>query len=173
LSCIWPGRYFFVPQNAATDTFEALLDTSISQDKIQEWFSRIRARRSLVAYDTCESGSNTVDGSSFRIRQQLAAVEKLSQSTGRTILAATTDTGSAQAGYQGHGLFTYTFLTGLARSDDNHDGQIDVGELAHRALPALSKEAHLPIQSAQVKIAGSNFVLANRASDEAVAESLK
>jgi WD40 repeat protein len=90
------GRYFFVPQNAATDTFETLLDTSIGQDKIQEWFSKIRARRSLVAYDTCESGSNTLDASSFRIRQQLVAVEKLSQSTGRTILAATTDTGSAQ-----------------------------------------------------------------------------
>ena len=160
------GRYYFIPQDVKEEDFALQLKQSINQDQLQEWLTEIPALRSVLIYDTCESGSATEERSGFRGDQRLVAVEKLSQSTGRTILAATTDTAPAKEGYKNHGVFTYAILDGLALADSNNSGRIKIGELGDYlkvALPELSKKAKFGEQVPQVNITGSNFALVNRA----------
>jgi len=142
-----------------------MLRTSINQDQLQEWLTGIPAFRSVLIYDTCESGSVAEERSGFRGPQHRAAVEKLSRSMGRTVLAATSDVGSALEGYKGHGLFTYIVLDGLALADENKDGRIEVGELANYLianLPDLSLNTLGYRQFPQVKVVGADFPLVNR-----------
>jgi WD40 repeat protein len=160
------AQYHFIPQDDSSENHETFLAKSISQDQIQAWMTMIPALRSVLIYDTCESGSAIEDSASaFRGLRMRVAVEKLSRSVGRTVLAATSDTASAKEGYMGHGLFTYVFLQALALADENNNGTIEVGELANyltRALPATSKLAGLAVQRPQVRVFGADFTLANR-----------
>jgi uncharacterized caspase-like protein len=103
-------RYPFVPYGVAGDDFEQLLKSSIGQDQIQEWMSQIPALRSVLIYDTCESGWITEDLSGFRGVLQSVAVDKLSRSVGRTFMAATTDIAPAKEGLGDHGFFAYVLL---------------------------------------------------------------
>jgi uncharacterized caspase-like protein len=53
--------------------------------------------------------------------------------TGRAMLASTTDRSFALEGLEGHGVFTYVLLEGLAGRADllgDRDGTIETGELA-------------------------------------------
>jgi WD40 repeat protein len=159
------GRYFYVPQDASHESYASLLKTAINQDQLQEWLTEIPALRSVLIYDTCESGSIAEEQSGFRVPQRLVAVEKLSQSIGRTVLAATGDTGSALEGYKGHGIFTYVFLDGLAFSDVNNDQRIEVSELGNylvKKLPEVSATTEFYLQSPEVKVVGADFPLVNR-----------
>jgi hypothetical protein len=160
------GRYYFIPQDAKEQNDEMLLKNSIGQDQLQEWLTRVPALKSVLIYDTCESGSTAEERSGFRGEQQLVAAEKLSRSMGRTVLAATTDTAPAKEGYKGHGIFTYAVLTALSLGDENKNGRIEIRELAtylQTNLPKLSELAGFLPQLAQVKIIGSDFALVNRA----------
>jgi WD40 repeat protein len=160
------AQYHFIPQDDSSENHETFLAKSISQDQIQSWMTMIPALRSVLIYDTCESGSAIEDtASAFRGLRMRVAVEKLSRSVGRTVLAATSDTASAKEGYMGHGLFTYVFLEALALADENNNGTIEVEELADylkKALPATSKLAGLAVQRPQVRVFGANFTLANK-----------
>jgi Caspase domain/Bacterial Ig domain len=163
------GRYYFIPQNALSADLDSLLTTSIDQDQLQQWLAAIPALRSVLIYDTCESGSTVDDQSGFRRPQQLVAVEKLSRSVGRTVLASTSDTAAAYEGYKGHGIFTYVLLDALAFADQNNDGYIQVSELSRYlvvTVPELTRKLNpnLNPQLPQVKIIGTDFTLVNRAS---------
>ena len=166
------GQYHFIPQDDSSEDRQTFLSKSISQDQIQSWMTMIPALRSVLIYDTCESGSAIEDSASaFRGLRMRVAVEKLSRSIGRTVLAATGDTASAKEGYMEHGLFTYVLLEALALADENNNGTIEVGELADyltKALPATSKLAGLPVQRPQVRVFGANFTLANKVKIEEV-----
>jgi WD40 repeat protein len=160
------AQYHFIPQDDSSESHESFLANSISQDQIQSWMTMVPALRSVLIYDTCESGAAIEDSASaFRGLSMRVAVEKLSRLVGRTVLAATSDTASAKEGYMGHGLFTYVFLEALALADENNNGTIEVEELADylkKALPATSKLAGLAVQRPQVRVFGANFALANR-----------
>ena len=160
------GRYYFIPQDADNTSHEALIASSIGQGELQQWLALIPALRSVLIYDTCQSGSNVEERTGFRTSQHLVAAEKLSRSMGRTVLAATTDSESAKAGYAGFGIFTFALLDALALADQNNDGQIEVTELANYLttnLPDLSERAGFGRQSPQVKVIGADFALTNRA----------
>lgn len=161
------GRYYFIPQDAKDGNLQTQLESSIGQDQLQEWMTRVPALRSVLIYDTCESGSTTEDLTRLRDEQQLMAVEKLSKSSGRTVLTASTDSAPAREGYKKHAIFTYVLLDALALADSNNNGRIEVGELGEylkAKLPVLSETAKFGRQVPQVKITGSDFSLVNRAS---------
>jgi hypothetical protein len=164
------GRYYFIPQDANNASHESLLQSSIGQDEIQTWLTHIPALRTVLIYDTCESGSVAEERTGFRESQHLVATEKLSQSVGRTVLAATTDTASATE-VGGHGVFTSALLDALARGDENNDGRIEVTELAGYLtanLPNLSEKAGVRRQFPQVKVMGADFTLLNRVTTSAI-----
>jgi len=160
------GRYYFVPHDAKIKDGQFDTSTGIQQDQLQQWLTLIPAFKSVMIYDTCESGSITEDRSTFRSTRQLAATEKLSRSMGRTMLAATSDVKEALEGYRNHGVFTYVLLDALALGDDNKDGLVTTEELAayiRRHLPALAEKVFKFSQEPQVKLFGAPFTLIGRA----------
>ncbi len=165
------GRYYFLPHDARTKGGDLDIETGIGQDQLQQWLTLIPAFKSVVIYDTCESGSAAEERSAFRGAQQLVAAEKLSKSMGRTVLSATSDVKDALEGYppqasQRHGIFTYVLLDAFALADANADGHITTGELAaylRRHLPDLTEKLSKYRQEPQVKLSGALFTLMARA----------
>ncbi len=159
------GRYYFLPQDFRYDGEESIITRGVGQDRWQQWFARIRARKSILLYDTCESGSLTGDRVAERGLERVAALDRLTRAMGRTVLTASTDDAPALEGYRGHGVFTYALLDALGRADANGDGFIDVTELAgyiDRQVPELSFQAFRKHQVPQMKIVGSNFPLTHQ-----------
>ena len=159
------GHYYFVPHDAKLKDDELDVETAIAQDQLQKWLTLIPAFRSVLIYDTCESGSATEERSAFRGTRQLVATEKLSRSMGRTVLSATSDVRAALEGYKEHGAFTYVLLDAFALGDGNNDGMLTTDELAaylRKQLPALLEKAWNVRQEPQVKLSGAPFPLVGR-----------
>ena len=160
------GHYYFIPYDFKYQDKTSIAKQGIDQDRLQAWFSEIPARKSILLFDSCESGSLTGDhkrGSD--IDERLGALARLTRATGRTFLTATTDDAPAMEGYHGHGLFTYAVLDALNKADTNHDGLINVTELTgyvDREVPELSYKAFKLHQLPQVNMVGSDFSLADK-----------
>jgi uncharacterized caspase-like protein len=166
------GRYCYIAHDAnyEGDDFDKLVETSIGQDQLQTWLTLIPAFRSVLIYDTCESGSTAEDRSGFRGAQRLVAAEKLSQSMGRTVLAASSDVKDALEGYppdagRKHGIFTYVLLDAFALADTDKDGMITTESLAaylRMHLPDLTEKLWNLRQEPQVNLSGASFALMDR-----------
>lgn len=159
------GRYYFLPQDFRYQGEESIVSDGIGQERWQEWFARIRARKSVLVYDTCESGSLTGDQIAMRGLERVAALDRLTRATGRTTLTAATDVTPALEGYRGHGVFTYALLEGLGAGDLNGNGLIEVTELAghvDQQVPEVSHKVFGFRQVPQMRIQGSNFPIAKR-----------
>lgn len=156
------GRYYFIPQDFRFDGEDAITRLGIDQDRWQNWAAGIRARKSVMIYDTCESGSLTGTRSVDAAAAQSAAVARLTRAMGRTILSASTDDAPALEGYRGHGVLTFALLDALGRADDNGNATIEVTELAgwlDRTVPEISQAAFGLRQVPQMSIRGSDFAL--------------
>ncbi len=166
------GRYYFLPYDFHLDDENSIAKFGIGQDQLQDWLAQIPALRAVLIYDTCESGSAAADSSAFRNDEKLVAVEHMTRSMGRTVLSASSDSAPAIEGYQGHGVFTFAILDALSQADANHDGTIEVSELASYLkdrVPELSFKAFAVRQTPEVKISGGDFPLVNRVAPDAPA----
>lgn len=133
------GKYYFLPQDFAPTAGDTYASKGINQDLWQEWFARIKARSSVLLYDTCESGSVARSAST----EKAAAMDRLTQAVGINVIAASDADQPAQEGYRGHGLFTWALLDGLANGDENKDSFIEIFELANHVgavVPKISKQ---------------------------------
>ena len=104
------GRYYFLPRDFRYEHESSIEKEGMDQDKFQAWFAKIPARKSILLYDTCESGSltgNNARGSD--IDERLGALNRMARATGRTFLTATTDDAPALEGYHGHGVCQSAF----------------------------------------------------------------
>lgn len=158
------GRYYFLPQDFHYRDEHSVEKDGIGQDRLQQWFAEIPARKSILLYDTCDSGSLTGAHQASRGLGELEALQRLIWATGRTTLTASTDDAPALEGYRGHGVFTYALLDGFGAADENKDGVIDVTELAgyiDRQVPLISQDAFQMRQVPQMSIVGSSFALAD------------
>ena len=156
------GRYYFLPRDFRYRDDDDLKKTAVSQEQLQSWVSRVSAQKSVLLFDTCESGSLTHDALVVRGLDDKAAVERLSRAVGRTILTASTDTKPALEGYRQHGLFTYVLLEAFAKGDADGDNQVEVGEMigyVDERLPELSEAAFGYRQVPQHHSRGSIFAL--------------
>jgi WD40 repeat protein/uncharacterized caspase-like protein len=161
------ARFYFLPQDFHYSGEDSIIKKGVGQDQLQSWVSRIKAQKSVLLFDACESGSLIGDKIAMRGIEEKAAVDRMTRAMGRTVLTATTDNKPAVEGYRGHGVFTYTLLAGLDEADSNGDGVIDVTELAQyvdRRLPDLTYDAFKLRQVPQMSIVGSDFPLVSRAS---------
>ncbi len=156
------GRYFFIPQDFIYDGDASVVASGIGQEQWATWFAMIKAEKSVLLYDTCESGSMTMQAAA-RGLESVSAFDRFSKATGRTTLTASTDTQPALEGYKNHGLFTYSLLDGFANADGDGDGLIEVTELGlhvERVLPALSENQFNFRQQPRLAIIGNSFPLA-------------
>ena len=60
----------------------------IAQEEWQAWFAGIPAKKSVLIFDTCESGTLTGESRETELLARGAANDRLVQATGRTILTA-------------------------------------------------------------------------------------
>ena len=51
------GSYYFIPQDFKYQTEKSIPEHAIGQKQIQAWLSQIPARKSILIFDTCESGA--------------------------------------------------------------------------------------------------------------------
>ena len=161
------GRYYFIPQDFKYQTDKSYSERGIGQDRLQTWLAKIPAKKSIVIFDTCESGTLTgVQIASARGGfEQLAAVGRLIQATGRTTLTAALDDQPALEGYHGHGVFTFALLDALARGDRNGDGLISVTELIEHVdglVPEITYKTWNTRQVPRSLFQGTNFALAKQ-----------
>jgi hypothetical protein len=156
------GEYHFIPADFSFSGDDPIRQNGIAQARWQEWMAGIKARKSVMIYDTCESGSVTGTRSLDAALSQSAAVERLTRAMGRTILSASTDDAPALEGYQGHGVLTYALLSALQAGDANGNGAVEVTELAafiDQKVPEFSAAAFGYRQVPQMSIKGSDFAL--------------
>lgn len=160
------GRYHFLPSNFRYDDEESFARQGIDQNRFQAWLARISARKSILLYDTCESGTVAAEGPAPRglgpVEEQASAIERLKRATGRTVLAASTDDKPALEGYRGHGVFSYAVLDAVAKADLNRNGTIEVTELIaylQDQVPQISYRAFKYRQLPQAKFVGVDFPL--------------
>ena len=159
------GKYHFIPQDFRMTGADPIRDGGINQTRWQEWLARIPARKAVLIYDTCESGSLTNQRGLGLAMEQNAAVQRLVRATGRTILTASTDDAPALEGYQGHGVFTYALLEALAKGDQNKNETIELTELAgylDQRVPEISMSAFGHSQIPQMSLTGSDFAIGRR-----------
>lgn len=168
------GRYYFIPHAFKIDgdrtklevVEAAVVKQGVAQEQWQTWFANIPARRSILLFDTCESGSLVdKDQVTTKLIERGAASDRLAQATGRTIMTASASDQDAQEGFRGHGLFTYNFLEAIDKGDSDGNGKVDLSELAayvYARVTSLSERLYRKRQVPQVKIASSNYPLANR-----------
>jgi uncharacterized caspase-like protein len=160
------GRYYFLPHDFRYQGEESIEKSGIDQDRLQAWLAQIRARKTVLLFDTCESGSLTGDRLAVRGLERVAAFEKLTRAMGRTVLSASSDDAPALEGYKGHGAFTYVLLEALGAADINKNDLIEVGEIAdylEEKLPDLTYRAFKLRQVPHRKMVGNNFALAGKA----------
>ena len=159
------GRYYFVPRDfkVGDNSDEkavnaAVVEQGIAQEQWQRWFASIPARKSMILFDTCESGTLTGVTSQTKSLEQSAANDRLAQATGRSIITASSGTQVAFEGYRGHGLFTYNLLDALDRADSDGNGTIEINELAayvYAQVTTLSEKIFKKRQEPQIRIASS------------------
>ncbi len=161
------GKYYFIPQDFRFEGDDPIRTKGIDQDRWQEWAARVKAKKSVMIYDTCESGSLTGTRSVDAAMAQSAAVERLTRAMGRTILSASTDDAPALEGYKGHGVMTWAMLDAMGKADANGNATIEVTELASFldvTVPEVSFAAFGLRQVPQMSIKGSDFALGSMVS---------
>jgi WD40 repeat protein len=159
------GRYYFIPQDMRYHTEQSLVRDAIGQDRLQAWFARILAKKSVLMFDTCEAGSLTERTKTRGGLEQKTALGRLIQATGRATLTASSATQEAYEGHGGHGVFTFSLLDALGRADTNGNGLVELTELIQHVdglVPAITEKRWGAKQYPQMDAFGSNFSLARQ-----------
>jgi WD40 repeat protein/uncharacterized caspase-like protein len=156
------GQYYFAPANfkmpASLDeaaVISSIRRDGVGQDEWQSWFAQIPARKSIILFDTCESGTLAEDGAGIKALERAAANGRLAQATGRSIITASSNSAEALEGYRGHGLFTFALLDAIGHGDSDGNGTVEIAELAayvYAEVTALSERVFQQRQEPQMKL---------------------
>ncbi len=129
--------------SAASKNFVA-----ISTNELREWMQKIKANKQLLILDACNSGKALEDlQNSLRKRGEISpsqtkALEDLKDKSGFFILAASASGQSAYEATQfGHGLLTYSLLSGIKLGTGLKDDKIDVTGWFNNALEKATELA--------------------------------
>lgn len=162
------GDYYFIPVNFRYTNKTDIPLKAISKSDLTKNLSLIKAGKTLMMLDTCNSGAFFAD-SNKRGMGDKGIFERLSKATGHAILAAASDSQSAMEGYNGHGVFTYVLLDGLAgNADSDGDGFVTLTELSsyvENQVPELSYEKWGYEQVSQKELRRQDFPIAEKLSE--------
>lgn len=176
----WQGDYHFIPWDAVYENSEALIQGSLSQQKLADLLKRIPTAKSLIVLDSCSAGQFATDLAEDKQLAMLkrstigdkSAIDRLMRATGRYVLAATTEKGYALEGHDQHGVFTWALLEGLkghASRSGSSDGSISLDDLANyvRAeVPKITQQKWGFEQIPMRLIQGDSFPIACKAGYE-------
>ena len=143
------GRYHFIPQDVIYRNDRELAAQSLTHARLDSLLAEVPAQKSLLILDTCNAGAY-IDGEDVRpevVMRDLGvktAIGRLMRSTGRAVLAASTSSQMALAGYKGHGVFTYALLQGLrGAANGDRARPVTVDELSaflDREVPRITEK---------------------------------
>ena len=123
------GDYYYLPSDFRYTSSESIAKNGISKNDLTRCLSLIKAGKTLVLMDTCNSGSFL--SASSRGMSEKTAIDRLTRATGQATIVASSDSQSAMEGYEGHGIFTYILVEGLnGKADADGDGFITLQELS-------------------------------------------
>ena len=159
------GDYYYLPSDFRYTSKDSIPNGGISKNDLMANLSKIKAGKTLVMLDTCNSGAFLSD-SNKRGLSEKTAIDRLTRATGHATLAASSDTQSAMEGYNGHGVFTYVFLEGIAgAADSDGDGYVTLNELStfvEREVPERSYEKWGYEQVPQKDLRRQDFPIAGK-----------
>ncbi|MGA2640336.1 MAG: caspase family protein [Spirochaetia bacterium] len=124
------GEYYFLPVDFRYHGAQSIVDQGISKRDILANLVKITALKSLLFFDTCNSGS-FLDAPVSRGLSEKTAVDRLMRGVGRAMIMASSSDQVALEGYENHGVFTYVLLqafSGAADADKN--GYVTIKELS-------------------------------------------
>ena len=155
------GKYYYLPQ---TMDFKGqqVKEGGIGQEKWQAWLAKIDAQKTLLVFDTCDSGSAGAIIRGLETSRQ-TAMEQLQYATGQNLIAASRE--AALEGYKDHGVLTYTLLETLNRVDPGPEDEINVVRLALSAgqrVPEITQLLSGVRQTPFQKLSGTDFPIGLR-----------
>ncbi len=135
------GDYYFLPPSEQGFSEEEIARQGFGPKQLSAWFETILALKSIWIFDTCESGSAERMFRRRSVALDDAALQRLKDATGRTIFMASGEQQAAIEGYQGHGVFTYALLEGLAKAGSAEQVQLfDLADYVTARVPEISRE---------------------------------
>ncbi len=163
------GRFHFIPWELKYRNRRSLSEGSLDEARLRELLSGVRAEKSLIVLDACHSGAFMKElqlAALFtrgRAVEEKAAIDRLMQATGRTVLASSAERQFALEGLGGHGVFTYALLEGLERRADifgNNNDQVETSELAEyldAEVPRITRKRWGYAQQPMWELHGQSF----------------
>jgi hypothetical protein len=136
---------FLLPHDADPDN---PLGRGVAMSDLTRWIEELEASAVVVCLDCCHAGKLLTRGNrpeSIRRRDLALRRSVLEEVAGKgRFLLASCDEGqvSVESEEQGHGLFTYHLLRGLAGAGDRDgDGKVGVAELFEYVAEAVARDA--------------------------------
>ncbi|MBM4152468.1 MAG: hypothetical protein FJ220_02965 [Kiritimatiellaceae bacterium] len=154
------GNYYYLPVNFRYNDDNAVRQQGISNQFFQTNLAKIKAGKSVVLLDTCNSGGFGELRAKARGVEEKTAVTRLVKATGRATIMASASNQVALEGYKGHGVFTWALLEGLKGKAAGKDRQITVSGLADyvaEVVPELTYKQFGYEQVPQREMRGMNF----------------
>ena len=131
------GKYYYLPQTLDFKGEQPLTEGGIGQEKWQEWLAKIDAQKTLLIFDTCDSGSAGAIIRGLDTSRQ-TAMEQLQYATGQNLIAASRE--AAQEGYKDHGILTYALLETLNLAEPGPEDEVNVVETRAKCRPARTAD---------------------------------
>ncbi len=144
------GDYYFIPYGCANGS--DVTKTAISQKIFKEIMSQIKAVKSVILLDTCESGT-------MASKDLLnTSINRFGGNVGSAIIAGASSKQNAIDGYKKHGIFTYTVLDAMTNKKVyDFEDKISIGDIAQyvsKVLPRLAKKEFGHEQKATIYMSG-------------------
>jgi hypothetical protein len=156
------GKWYFIPYEVIyPERDQEVMIKGISSDDIADYVRHMGARKILLLMDSCKAGAALL---AFRGYEDRRVLMQLARATGVHIVAASTkDQYAAEVKAIGHGVFTYTLLSGI-KGEAAAGGQktITVRRLlafVEERLPEVSKKYKQDAQYPVVYSRGMDFPL--------------
>ncbi len=168
------GRFFFLPSDA---DLKAVATSGLSSQELGKLLSEVPATKQVLILDTCHSGATvgelagvlSAKVSSAPVSSMVKDQHRLARNAGVFLVAASTPDEKAQEIPQlGHGLLTYTILSGLdskvgqASAEPNGEGYVTMNNLLRfvsEQVPLLSEKYRGAPQEVWQFSAGQDFAL--------------
>ncbi len=154
------GIYYFLPYNIPNTQSKNLKKIAISINDISGKLALIPVSKSLLLLDTCGSGT-VVDTIDDDINTKML-IDKLSHTSNRNYIAASSGSGVAMEGYKDHGVFTYVVLDAFKKAS-TIDLDLTVkflGRIIKNDVPKITKKAFHYEQEPKIHI-GHDFPLSS------------
>lgn len=164
------GRYYFAPQNVIYENKDSFIKQSLGEERLRELIASIQASKRWMILDTCYAGQAVgnlalANTAIARGMENKAAIDRLMQATGTSVIAAASSQQQAYEGIvennQGHGLLTHVLLKGLkGAANSQEDNMITVDELQNYArteVPTISQKHWHTEQFPMMQLNGRDF----------------